>query len=75
MPGKKAQNSTTGLDLFDIDAWSASFQENGIDITAYTTRGYGEDEILPWDTVDIGIKKEVFLAGYKKALGIIGDRK
>jgi hypothetical protein len=33
----------------------------------YTTRQYSRDEVLPWDIVDIGIKKEWFLKEYRKS--------
>jgi radical SAM family uncharacterized protein len=58
-------------DHFNLDAWSESFKDNGMDEGFYTNREFGVDEVLPWDTVDIGIKKQVFLAGYNKALEMI----
>jgi len=55
-------------DHFDLGAWTGSFKDNKTDAGFYANREYGADEILPWDNVDIGIKKRVFLAGYRKAL-------
>jgi hypothetical protein len=32
-----------------------------VDTDFYTVRGYGEEEILPWDTIDVGITKKFLL--------------
>lgn len=44
-------------EYFDYSIWENAFQKCGIDPTFYTTRGYGQDEILPWDTIDVGVTK------------------
>ena len=44
-------------EYFNYARWYDAFQECGIDEDFYTTRGYGEDEILPWDTIDVGVSK------------------
>ena len=48
-------------EYFDYDAWMAAFAACGIDPAFYTTRGYQEAEVLPWDTIDVGVSK-AFLA-------------
>lgn len=63
--GAKFDNWT---DLFDRDAWADAFEKNGIAIDFYTTRGYDTAEILPWDIIDMGVKKEFLLSQYKRAL-------
>ena len=55
-------------DHFNLEAWYGSFKHNSMDAGFYANRELGADEILPWDTVDIGIRKQVLLAGYRKAL-------
>ncbi len=48
-----------GWDEYFNDAiWQAAFQACGIDTAFYTTRGYGAEEILPWDTIDVGVGKK-----------------
>ena len=32
--------------------------ENGIDVSFYTTRERLEDEVFPWDFIDIGVTKK-----------------
>ena len=44
-------------EYFNYSYWFDALNECGIDPDFYTTRGYGEDEILPWDTIDVGVRK------------------
>ena len=48
-------------EFFNNQAWLDAFEECGLDIGFYTTRGYAEDEILPWDVVDVGVTKKFLL--------------
>lgn len=54
-------------DYFDYDKWLESFEENGIDISFYTTRVRDIDEVFPWDIIDIGVKKEYLKKEWLKA--------
>ena len=45
-------------EYFNYAKWFDAFRECGVDEEFYTTRGYGEDEILPWDTIDVGVSKK-----------------
>ena len=40
----------------------------GIDIEKEATKQYNLDETLPWDFINIGVKKEWFIEQYKNAL-------
>ena len=42
---------------FDYDKWMDAFRRCGIDTAYYTTRGFGIDEVLPWDLIDCGVTK------------------
>lgn len=48
-------------EYFDYNKWHEAFKTCGLNETFYTTRGYGENEILPWDTVDVGVTKKFLL--------------
>ena len=48
-------------EYFRYDRWMQAFSDCGVDPEFYTTRGFGEDEILPWQTIDIGVSKAFFL--------------
>ncbi|MCD7755115.1 MAG: TIGR03960 family B12-binding radical SAM protein [Firmicutes bacterium] len=54
-------------EFFRYDLWLDAFRACGIDPEFYTTRGYGEDEILPWDTIDVGVRKRFLLQERHKA--------
>ena len=44
-----------------------AFRDCGVDEEFYTTRGYGEEEILPWDTINVGISKKFLQMERKRA--------
>ena len=44
-------------EFFDYDAWIDAFDKCGVDPAFYTSRGFGLDEVLPWDIIDIGVTK------------------
>ena len=54
-------------EYFRYDIWQDAMKKCGIDADFYTTRGYGEDEILPWDTIDVGVTKRFLLRERKEA--------
>ena len=54
-------------EYFRYDTWLDAFQECGVDPDFYTVRGYGEEEILPWDTIDVGVTKKFLQLERKRA--------
>ena len=54
-------------EYFNYQVWLDAFAKCGIDPDFYTVRGYGEDEILPWDTIDVGVSKKFHLRERKQA--------
>ena len=54
-------------EYFNYQVWMDAFEACGIDPDFYTVRGYGEDEILPWDTIDVGVSKKFLLRERKQA--------
>jgi len=44
-------------EYFDYEKWISALSRTGIDMDFYTTRGFGLDEVLPWDIIDIGVTK------------------
>ena len=43
---------------FDNDKWMRAFDNTGIEIGFYNLRERGEDEVFPWDFIDIGVTKK-----------------
>jgi radical SAM family uncharacterized protein len=60
--GAKFDNWT---DYFNFDLWMEAFEAEGCDIDFYATREIPSDEVLPWDMIDIGVKKEYLLKEYR----------
>ena len=54
-------------EYFNYQAWLDAFDTCGIDPDYYTVRGFGEDEILPWDTIDVGVTKKFLLRERRQA--------
>ena len=54
-------------EYFNNDTWMRAFENCGVDMEFYTTRGYGEDELLPWDPIDVGVSKRFLLRERKQA--------
>ncbi len=52
---------------FSYQAWLDAFDFCGVDPDFYTVRGYGEEETLPWDTIDVGISKTFLLKERERA--------
>ena len=47
-------------EYFSYQTWLDVFDDLGIDPDFYTTRGYGDDEIFPWQTISVGVRREFF---------------
>ena len=56
-------------EYFDYNLWLEAFEECKIDPDFYTKRFRPEDEIFPWDFIDVGVTKEFMLREWKTALG------
>ncbi len=55
-------------DYFNYTNWLESAKNIGLNIDFYTERIREYDEILPWDFIDIGVKKEYLIREHKKAI-------
>jgi len=53
---------------FDFEAWQQAFNDCGLNMEFYANRAREEDEILPWDHISCGVKKEYLLKEKEKAL-------
>ena len=54
-------------EYFRYDIWCDAFEKCGIPVDFYTVRGYGEEEILPWDMIDVGVSKKFLLRERRRA--------
>jgi radical SAM family uncharacterized protein len=53
---------------FNFEAWEQAFKDCGLNMEFYANRVREEDEILPWDHISCGVKKEYLLEEKEKAL-------
>lgn len=62
---------------FDFNKWLQAMESTDIDPKHYSERKYEKDEKLPWDIIDIGVKKDFLYSEYQKAFpgGITSDCK
>lgn len=55
-------------ELFDFNRWRVAMENTGVDLYSISTRHYSNFEPLPWDFIDMGIKKEFLLKEFERAL-------
>lgn len=54
-------------EFFDFDKWVQAFDECGLSIDFYN-RAREYDELLPWDHIDVGVRKEFLIRENEKAI-------
>lgn len=55
-------------ETFHNERWMQAFENTGVDIDFYTTRRRGQDELFPWDFIDIGVSKAFLKKEWERAL-------
>jgi hypothetical protein len=55
-------------DYFHMEKWEAALEKAGISIDFYAYRQRALDEVLPWDFIDVGIRKDFFVREWQRAL-------
>lgn len=54
-------------EFFDFEKWMQAFDLTDIDPNFYTARERSYEEVLPWEHIDVGVKKEFFINENEKA--------
>ena len=54
-------------ECFKKELWDEAIAENNIDVDFYVTRARNDDEIFPWDFIDIGVTKKFLLREWHNA--------
>lgn len=54
-------------EYFNFAAWQAAFEELGLDMDWYARRPRPLDEVLPWDHISAGVKKQFLIDEYLHA--------
>jgi len=55
-------------EYFDNQRWMDALAACNVDPDYYATRDWGEDEILPWDIIDVGVRKQYLLRERHRAI-------
>ncbi|GAB4410574.1 MAG: TIGR03960 family B12-binding radical SAM protein [Thermodesulfovibrionales bacterium] len=55
-------------DAFDFRKWLRAAEATGVDIYGYARRCFDKDDMLPWDFIDTGIRKEFLWREFERAL-------
>ena len=64
---KRGFNLDAWSEHFDFDAWMAIFRDKGLDPDFYACRRREEDEVFPWDHIDVGVSKAFLWAENQRA--------
>jgi radical SAM family uncharacterized protein len=56
-------------EFFDEGLWWRAFAEAGLDPNFYARRERPLDEVLPWDHIDVGVRREFLIEEYQRGLG------
>lgn len=54
-------------EFFNYPAWQKAMEETGIDPNFYVYRKRSYEEVLPWDFIDIGVRKDYLIGENEKA--------
>jgi len=54
-------------DMYKHERWIEAIEECGLSLDFYAFRERNDDELFPWDFIDIGVSKAFLLKEYKKA--------
>ncbi len=55
---------------FSFDNWKKAFHDTGIDPETFAYQQFKYDQPLPWDHINCGVKKEIFVSEHHKAMQI-----
>ena len=64
---KKGAIFDAWTEYFKFNRYSEAFEENGIDPDFYTLRERNDEEIFPWDHIDVGVTKQFLLREWNEA--------
>ncbi|MEW6002848.1 MAG: TIGR03960 family B12-binding radical SAM protein [Nitrospirota bacterium] len=55
-------------EAFDFEKWKRAMDLTGIDVMSFAQREYKEPDTLPWENIDVGVRKEFLWREYQQAL-------
>ena len=64
---RKGSRLEAWSDFFSYDRWISSFAEADLDPAFYASRERSTDEVLPWDMINVGVRKQHLIREREKA--------
>ena len=64
---KKGAIYDAWTEFFDMNRYKEAFDENDVDINFYITRERADDEIFPWEHLDVGVSRRFLLNEWNNA--------
>lgn len=64
---KKGAIFDAWTEFFDMERYNEAFLDNGIDVDFYITRQREDDEIFPWEHIDVGVSRSFLLKEWHNA--------
>ena len=64
---REGQTFSAWDDRFDYDVWTDAMAQAGLDPDFYAARERPQDEVLPWDHIDIGVSRKFMWREYEKS--------
>lgn len=61
-------------EYFDLEAWTGALADTDLDVEFYVYRQRDYSEVLPWDFVDIGVKKDYLIEENERAKRAVTTR-
>jgi hypothetical protein len=55
-------------EFWNWEIWDAALKETGISLSFYTRRKRGEEELFPWDFIEIGVSRAFLWREWEKAM-------
>lgn len=54
-------------DCFHYEIWQEAYEKCGLDVDFYTTRARNDDELFPWDFIDVKVSRQFLLNEWHRA--------
>ena len=64
---RKGSRLEAWSDFFSYDRWISSFAEADLDPAFYASRERSTDEVLPWDMINVGVRKQHLIRERERA--------
>lgn len=65
---QKGEVLSAWTDFFNFERWLSAMDDTGVDLFSKATKNYSMFEALPWDFIDMVVKKEFLIREFERAL-------